>query len=588
MLMQAQTASYWLKEGQKLRTEGYLVGACNAFEQAFLQDPNLEEAALKHAECLLNKGNYSDSRRIIDNLTITKNEHKNEQLYLLAQLALVEGKFTEAKEKLSLLKMNNSRAKKSYFYQFADAELSIVAGKNEWLKRTESVEHFPLSNAKQSKLGITFDRQNHMIYALYNPVDGSTRLESNYYELLEVNQLNYLHLSSPFFELKTGKLYFTATKENGTQHVYVAELLDKRFTAPKKIELKNSPIKEFGQLSVFTYNEQTFALFTAKIKNQESIYFAPFANTETLENPIKIALLPDNSYVHSTPWFSSENKTLYFAAKLNFTEANFNLYKTQWNPDTLAQLPEKIWTTKSIFNEIYPSINPNNGQLWFASNRPIQGEICCTNYFFINNFEQIKPVLPTVEPMESTTSEQILADLSQLLPLKLYFDNDEPKIMVNNPNKSNNNIKNLSISYQERKQIYINRTSEEDKLAVEEKFTAEISTQISKLEFIFSGLQQLLNAGENVQLQIKGYASPLASEQYNLMLSARRIDSFLQFLSTWNNSALVQYIEQKQLNIQQLPMGTADAQFTNETEEQKIFGIKAVESRKIEILRIYK
>ena len=55
--------------------------------------------------------------------------------------------------------------------------------------------------------------------------------------------------------------------------------------------------------------------------------------------------------------------------------------------------------------------------------------------------------------------------------------------------------------------------------------------------------------GSNVELLIKGYASPLYSLSYNQNLSQRRILSFKNYLMQYNNGILKEYIYSKKLKI---------------------------------------
>ena len=95
---------------------------------------------------------------------------------------------------------------------------------------------------------------------------------------------------------------------------------------------------------------------------------------------------------------------------------------------------------------------------------------------------------------------------------------------------------------------------------------------------------------EFLEIQIRGYSSPLFSDKYNLNLSKRRISSFINYLLQYNDGAFNKYYNSKKLLISQLPFGESmSSKEINDNikeKEHSIYGINAMLERKIEIINV--
>jgi hypothetical protein len=99
-----------------------------------------------------------------------------------------------------------------------------------------------------------------------------------------------------------------------------------------------------------------------------------------------------------------------------------------------------------------------------------------------------------------------------------------------------------------------------------------------------------LKQGKKVQLQIKGYASPLHEEKYNINLSKRRIKSFVNFLELYQGREFSPYLKNGHFQIIELPFGENNADNSvsdNPDDKQKsVFSLDAMLERRIEIIDI--
>ena len=99
-----------------------------------------------------------------------------------------------------------------------------------------------------------------------------------------------------------------------------------------------------------------------------------------------------------------------------------------------------------------------------------------------------------------------------------------------------------------------------------------------------------MSKGLFVELTIQGYASPLASDNYNKKLSFLRIKSIINFINEYSDLGLAQYILDSSLIINELPLGESES-FLNVSDDpedvkKSILSMDAILSRKVTILKV--
>ncbi|MFK8058341.1 MAG: hypothetical protein AB8F78_19605 [Saprospiraceae bacterium] len=178
------------------------------------------------------------------------------------------------------------------------------------------------------------------------------------------------------------------------------------------------------------------------------------------------------------------------------------------------------------------------------------------------------------------------------LPLVLYFDNDHP-----NPNTTDMNT---SLAYSETVGPYLSRKPKFMKFGTVgqgnttssnmESFFNEVNSNHQKL-LEFSGiLVKYLAEGNEIDIIIEGYASPLAKSKYNEALTSRRTRSIINHFTQWEKGALLPFLETGQLRIKQEPLGEnqapTDINDSPANRKYSEFGLKASRERKVRITDI--
>lgn len=196
----------------------------------------------------------------------------------------------------------------------------------------------------------------------------------------------------------------------------------------------------------------------------------------------------------------------------------------------------------------------------------------------------------TIDAKKRTSS--VIRDTVYLSPntdvsLALYFDNDYP-----NP-RSTDSVTN--VTYLETVQPYLRRKSTFLKKSIDiqnshstqqiEQFFTEIEQNNRALIQFSNNLVTYLQQGIEMDLEISGFASPLAMDGYNKKLSSRRVRSIMNHLIQWSNGAILPYFSTGQLKIIQSPFGEVNAPKEISDNPMKRayseYGLKASRERKV-------
>ncbi len=164
-------------------------------------------------------------------------------------------------------------------------------------------------------------------------------------------------------------------------------------------------------------------------------------------------------------------------------------------------------------------------------------------------------------PLSAEDASIVISD-----PFALYFDNNLP-FPNDTDTTTDSNLSALIATYKEReaefKQEYTKGAIGEQKIAMEEEvayfFKDQLdSNHIKFLDFTNSTLRRL-RFGRDVEITVKAYASPLASEAYNLALTKRRISSIRNFYRTYREGAMEKYVDEGRVKFVLLPFGEKEA-----------------------------
>lgn len=188
-------------------------------------------------------------------------------------------------------------------------------------------------------------------------------------------------------------------------------------------------------------------------------------------------------------------------------------------------------------------------------------------------------------------------EIAKLIPLKLYFDNDEPerRTMSETTNQTftqtyDKYYDRMDLFKEQYSGVYAPSEQEAAKQRIETFFETEVKDGQKTLRIFMEALERTLQKGFNINLYLRGYASPLASDKYNYAIGQRRVQSIRNEFARYNNGILSEYLNSGQLKIRQRSFGeesAPDGISDNAREMGKsIYSPEASKERRIELEEI--
>jgi hypothetical protein len=262
-------------------------------------------------------------------------------------------------------------------------------------------------------------------------------------------------------------------------------------------------------------------------------------------------------------------------------------------------MPENLGLPiNSSYDDLYYSCSYDHSQAFLSSNRlnpeTKSSATCCNSIFTYKLPEVEKLVIP-----DSVILAKKVDQLEQLIPIDLYFDNDRP-----NP-KTRDTLTNLSYeqtydAYFAKVEEYENAFSEGLKKEAKDNavgmindfFYDKVEVGFDKLKAFNVIMLRLLQEGYDVELLVKGFASPLNSNSYNINLSKRRVSSIINYYKTVDEGLYNTFINaeagQGKLIIKEEAFGenTASMSISDDRKDTRnsIYSPWAAEERRVQLL----
>ena len=189
------------------------------------------------------------------------------------------------------------------------------------------------------------------------------------------------------------------------------------------------------------------------------------------------------------------------------------------------------------------------------------------------------------------------ATMEMYLPLTIYFDNDKPTWTVK-PEETFTSYDQAYRAYMDRRAFFLEKATRNlqgaEKEAAEAKMNAFFDMNVHggymRLDSFASNLTLFLESGSSIEIMVKAYASPLATAEYNMALTKRRIVCVLNFLRKYNNGIFEGYIQNGQLKVSTVPYGetTSGNSVSDNPKDQRksIYSVDASLERRAEILEV--
>jgi outer membrane protein OmpA-like peptidoglycan-associated protein len=351
------------------------------------------------------------------------------------------------------------------------------------------------------------------------------------------------------------------------------------------------------------------------------IYHADLKH-DSLTNIINI------SYINSieddiTPFFNIKDSNLYFSSKWINNYGGFDVFKTKYKTNESSKIYNYGKPINSSKNDLHFILN--DSIITLVSNRDSSNSCCNKYYQFIpdtnkliieknikdsiskNQYLSNQDNKYTIEKIDTTINNLTIENKSvensldnikkmkDLFPITLYFHNDEP-----NPKSWK---KNTQYTYEQTyneyvklKSIYIDTNRKKNNFidsAINVFFKNEVNKGFNDFKTLLILLEKELKNNVSVKIYIKGFASPLASNNYNKNLSMRRISTIKNYLKIYNSGILNNYLNKEhQPYIEFITIPYGEEKSNNSVNDnpknqiKSIYSIEAAKERKIELIGI--
>ncbi|MBP6826709.1 MAG: PD40 domain-containing protein [Saprospiraceae bacterium] len=187
--------------------------------------------------------------------------------------------------------------------------------------------------------------------------------------------------------------------------------------------------------------------------------------------------------------------------------------------------------------------------------------------------------------------------LEAYLPIKLFFDNDEPDKRTMKTS-TNRDYRPTYVDYYRRKPEFLEHwteglsdgalTAAQDSMDV--FFERDVRGGWERLFSFSEVLYEMMTRGDYIVLTLKGFASPRAASQYNLNLTSRRVSSVYNHFLIFDGGIYKKFVDNGQIIIKLEPNGEKKAPkdiSDNIKEERKsIYDPRASRERRLEIIGV--
>ena len=280
------------------------------------------------------------------------------------------------------------------------------------------------------------------------------------------------------------------------------------------------------------------------------IWYCFFDGDLKFEMPINAGKNVNTSENEITPWFVKETNSLFFSSTWHKGLGGFDIFKSELKDNQFTDPQNLGYPINSSYNDIYYSVNSKKNKAYISSNRIgsyfEEKQSCCNDIYSF----AIEPLTEPQKPVTVDTTKFIMDQLKVLVPLTLYFHNDEPeprtKVIV-----TKKNYKKTYDDYILLKSKYLveypsglkDKEKEQAENRINNFFEDSVDAGMHDLDKFALLLEEVLLRGEKVKITMKGYCSPLASTDYNVNLAKRRISSLRNYFLEYKSGLFVKYVD---------------------------------------------
>ena len=193
-----------------------------------------------------------------------------------------------------------------------------------------------------------------------------------------------------------------------------------------------------------------------------------------------------------------------------------------------------------------------------------------------------------VDTVKTVTPAPVGQQMDGFAPVILYFDNDEPNKNSQAVTTGMNYTQTYD-RYEGRKAKFeVEADSPEAKAAIAGFFDNDVKKGVTDLNNLAAMIVKNLDAGEKVNVTVKGFASPLAKNDYNVNLTKRRISSIQNFLSKYEGGKLAKMMDKISITEQANGEDSSASGLSDDEKNTKlsIYDLAPSKERRVEIMDV--
>jgi hypothetical protein len=580
---------YTISDAQKLKTlvaDGDKAFADNDFFSASIY---YNKALLQDSADIEIQYKYADASRLNFDVDIADRWYSKvykkdpqgklypECIFWLASLKKSKGKYKDSKKLFDKYAKKNKKKKDSYFVKKAIQEIAAC----DYAQMLVSTPHKEISithldstvNSKVSEYapvqmdsilyfsslrnGADKDKQHHVNYnKIYTAVQNSSSWQKAK-ELDSIFNREGIHNANTAFNKDYTKAFISRCQQKNAQEfdceIYSSDYKDGHWqTLVKLPETINQKGATNTQPAVGVINGEEVLFFSSNRDGgagRMDIWYSKMKGND-YDVPVNAGNKINTVEDEITPYYYASTNELYFSSTWHKGLGGFDIFKVLYANNQPGDPQNLGVPVNTSYNDIYFSINNSNSEAFLSSNRLgsffEEKESCCNDIYMFKTPKIVSP------PEKIDSTRLFVTQMKLLVPLTLYFHNDEPdkKTLATTTTK---NYRKTYEDYAALRTTYRSEYSKGAKSMDAERAYSDINTLFE--DSVDAGMQDLdkfaqlllkvLKDREKVVITIKGFCSPLASTDYNINLAKRRISSLRNYFSEYQNGVFLKYIDSR-------------------------------------------
>ena len=301
-----------------------------------------------------------------------------------------------------------------------------------------------------------------------------------------------------------------------------------------------------------------------------------------------------------TPFYDNNANRLYFSSDWHLGYGGYDVFCSDGSRDSWQQPTNLGRSLNSPANDLYFTVNPTGPKSgYLTSNRRgsffINGNTCCNDIYSWKVDKKTTVRKRKTEEPPAPVAQQ--SAIRHLLPIKLYFHNDEPdpksKLATTTTNyfQTYNRYMFLRSEYKKAHTLAGGNVVYDSICdAIDYFFDYDVQYNCERFEQFLNLLLDDLKVGHRISITVAGYASPIHTGQYNELISKRRIASIVNQIVEYKKGVLTKYMGTNggSLQIQEVAYGSThagkDVSDDRKQTNKSVYSVEAAKERRIEIL----